>query len=255
MKIKRFTYIAIMIISAFLLTTFISSCGDSRENEQSESTGTSQINLQITSGGTETFTTDDGYSITLTKAVVNVGEVDISSSATGEEGHDHLALARHDDSSTEEAATCCFDGPFEFNLLKPLTDLGYLNTDPGIYAMLVFSYGEHHHDELIKDDEHHGTVLMEGTAVKDGVEYPFHAVLDMEEEVERTGFSLELTRGHSGQLQIFYGIHHWFNGVDISLAPVEDGIYHINSDEAPELATIMMENARTHVRIDIPEDQ
>lgn len=255
MKIKRFTYFIALVIFAFLLTTFISSCGDSREDEQSESAGSSQINLQITSGGMETFTTDEDYVITLTKALVNVGEVEISSSPAEEEGHDHLSLTRHDDPSTGEGATCRFDGPFEFNLLKPLTDLGYINTDPGTYAALVFVYGEHHHDDPAKDAIHEGTILLEGTAAKDGVEYPFHVVLDMEEEVERTGFSLELTRGHSGQLQIYYGTPHWFNGVDISQAPVEDGIYHINSGESPELAAIMMENSRTHVKIDIPEEQ
>ncbi len=255
MKSKKFIYIIALIVSAFLLTTILSSCGDSRNNEDSESTNTSQINLQITSGGANTFTSDDGYVITLTKALVNVGEVEISSSSGEEEDHDHLSLTRHDDPSTGEGATCCFDGPYEFNLLNPLTDLGYVNTNPGTYATLVFSYGEHHHDEMTENIKHEGTIQLAGTAIKDGVEYPFEALLDMEEEVERTSFSLELTRGHSGQVQLFYGVHHWFNGVDISQAPVVDGIYKINSNEAPELAEVMSENARTHVKVDIPEDQ
>lgn len=259
MKINRFIYIRAVIISAFLLTTFISSCGDSRENEQSESAGTSQINLQITSGATGTFTTDENYVITLTEAKIDVGEVVISGSeGGGGHVHDHKSCFRHDEPSDEEEASCHFHGPFEFNLLRPLTDLGYVNTDPATYASLHFSYGghEHEHDELTKDEEHHhGTVHLEGTAVKDGVEYPFHVVLEMEEEVERTGFSLELTRGHSGKIQIFYGVHHWFHGVDISQAPLEDGVYHINNDKAPELAAAIMQNARAHVRIDIPEDQ
>ena len=252
MKNNRLIILIVLCITVLLL----SSCGD-RDNEESESTGTSQVNLVITSGGTETFTSDEGYTITMVSGSLDLGEVSITGEESEDDGHDHDHKIRHDDSTSGDAS-CHFEGPFEINLANAKTDLGFVNTDPGTYSTLNFIYGEHSHEEDGKDDEeehhHEGSIKLEGTAVKDGVSYSFHVTLNMEEEIERTGFSLELERGLYGELQLYFGVHHWFQGVDISQAPLEDGVYHINIDEAPELAERMMENARTHVRVDIPEE-
>jgi len=245
MKYSRLLSLFIICLIALL----ISSCGDSRENEASENEGASQIDLYVGSGGSEAFITDEGYSVALTSGRIYLSDILIAGEGGGGHTHEHSIKPEE----PTEGSSCRFHGPYEVNLTLKRTKLGLKNTDPGTYSHLSFEMSEHHHDKK-EAKKHHETLLIEGIAVKDSIDYPFCVALEMDGIIELDNFSVELGRGHYGRLQLFLGVHHWLNGVDIEKAPQEEGIFYINSKVSPELAEKIMSNVRTHVRVDILDD-
>ncbi len=233
-----------LIICAALL--FACSCGNSREDEQPEYTNTSQINLYISPEGSGHFTTDENYSIIINRGQILISDIVISSDSEEhehEDDHQHAHTMRHEE--VDEAGECHFHGTFAINLLESLFDLGFENTNPGVYSNLSLT---------VSQDNQQETVNLEGTANKGGVEYPFHVSLNMDESIALEHIGLELATGYYKRVKIVLEVDHWLDGVDISGANIEDGIYCISDTMTPTLAGIIKENIRDHILIEVMDD-
>ena len=76
----------------------------------------------------------------------------------------------------------------------------------------------------------------------------------MNESITIEDIGLKLDTGHYKRLNFVFHVDHWLEGIDISTAYNENGIYYINEESTPTLADIIKENIMDHVSVEVMDD-
>ncbi len=210
---------------------------------------TSQVKLAVARVEQGEFLNDLGYTIAVSQVMVTMADVEICMG----DGHTHSS--RHEETGPESTVGSTLKGEWTVFPYAGDTLLGVCQANPGSYDTLSFS--------IVPDGQAHGassasgetrqdrspSVIMEGTAAKDGAAIPFKAHLPIDGRATVSGLALEFQYGHYLPVHLVFPVKHWVDGVDFNTLAADGGTIYINGIENPAAADIMTTTILHHVHV------
>ncbi|MHC9540111.1 MAG: hypothetical protein AB9903_11375 [Vulcanimicrobiota bacterium] len=255
------------LAALLLLTSCSGSTGGLGPDDTTDPAGalTSQMEVTVDKATESEFTSDLGYAITVSNAMIVMSDITVGAVAAEEDDHGKNAAelsscspSRHEETSTESGGMgATLEGQWTVYPYSGKTLLGVAQANPGTYGSLSFSVVPvgHIHSPIIARDEHNRdegevhSVLCEGTVVTGEAVLPFHAHFHLDETITVSGLDIIFEYGHYLPLHIIFPIQHWLDGVDFNTLTIQEGVIHISEDENIGAYEIMKNTILSHVHV------
>ncbi|MGV8123724.1 MAG: hypothetical protein AB2L14_28585 [Candidatus Xenobiia bacterium LiM19] len=267
MKNYRYMILISMLAACCLIASCSGGTGGIAPDDSTNPAGalTSQMEVTVDKAAESEFTSDLGYAITVSNAMIVMSDITVGAGAAEEDEHGKNAaelsscsLSRHEETSTESGDMgATLEGQWTVYPYSGKTLLGVAQANPGTYGSLSFSVVPvgHIHSSIIASDEHNRdeeevhSVLCEGTVVTGEAVLPFHAHFHLDDTITVSGLDIIFEYGHYLPLHIIFPIQHWLDGIDFNTLTVQEGVIHISEHENSGAYEIMKNTILSHVHV------
>lgn len=216
---------------------------------------------------------EDVYEINITQASVIVGELSFNKTLNSSSASFNSMKHAGEDHSTDDVSEDTADDHSESESTEPciyensLTGFAYINLmhsehlpcvtiDEGTYSGISFNIHKLETDDEVTNlpADITDSILITGTATKDGIEYPFSVNSDVNQEIVIHNDSSLLLDSVARHLKVYIDLKVWFHGVDFEQLEMTDGIVlfdenhnihryeHMIFDHLPESISVDIEN-------------
>ncbi len=208
---------------------------------------TQDLSQSFMGGKDRTNNVEDVYEIHVDEAALILGHLSFETSIPEEAaalgvikfhaGEDHSGGVESvsGEESHDEPTSCNFENTFssfQHVDLKEGADLPCVTLNEGTYAglKLLMQHASGEEEVLDLPEGSTASIILTGTASKDGVNYPFQVQAEADQEMTvaaETEFSLNDETHH---ITLGFDVKSWFHGVDFSQLEMVDGVVVFSED-------------------------